>query len=180
MERPAGLLVQSFVYVNISAEGMIRARREAAARNASARTYGARTGTNHQAGLSGAVADEIGAVCELAVSNYVGIPPNFGQSYDPNSADVGPIEVRGRKMGSAYHDIRVYETDIAKAPFIVGATITEIGATGVVRLNGWSFTAEAYENSVPASFEPHPVKGQARWHSVTALRPMATIFEHLP
>jgi len=171
--------VNPFAYVTIPPIGMQLARREAARRNAEARVYKMRTGTNHQAGLSGALADEVGAICELAVSAFVGIPHRFGDEYDPDAADVGPIEVRGRRLGSAYHDVRVYESDVKKAKFIVGATITEQSNVGKVRLNGWAFTLDAWQNSTAASFDPHPVKGPARWHSVTSLHPMATLFAQL-
>jgi hypothetical protein len=167
--------VNSFAYVVIPPAGMLSARREAARRNAEARVYKMRTGTNHQAGLSGALADEVGAVCELAVSIFTGLPHRFGDDYSPTSADVGPIEVRGRKLGSAYHDVRVYQSDTMKAHFIVGATIMEQSNVAKVRLNGWAYTLDAWENSTPANFDPHPVKGPARWHSVTLLQPMATL-----
>ena len=169
----------SFVYVKLGREQTQHARREAAHRSTTARLYGARNGTNAETGLSSALADEIGALCELAVANYVGLPTNFGHDYDPDGADVGPIEVRGRKMGSAYHDVRIYETDIHKADYIVGASIMENGPEALIRLNGWNYTQEAFDNSTVAPFAPHPVKGQARHHSVTALRPMATLIDEL-
>ena len=82
----------SFVYVKLGREQTQHARREAAHRSTTARLYGARNGTNAETGLSSALADEIGALCELAVANYVGLPTNFGHDYDPDGADVGPIE----------------------------------------------------------------------------------------
>ena len=50
----------------------------------------------------------------------------------------------------------------------------------LVRLNGWAFTAEAYQNATDAPFPPHPVKGQARHHSAALLRPMSTLVYELP
>jgi hypothetical protein len=169
-----------FRYVRLERWQMNYAREEAQRREDEARYYRMRNGTTPEAGLAAHEADLVGAVCELAVSVYTGISERFFERYDADAADVGPIEVRGRKLGSAYHDLRVYKTDIEKAEFMVGASIMEQEEHAVVRLNGWAFTVEAYANATDAPFPPHPVKGQARHYSVTALQPIATLVQYLP
>jgi hypothetical protein len=169
-----------FVYVRLERWQVNYCREEAQRREDEARLYKMRNGTTATVGLPAHEADLVGTLCELAVSVHTGLSERFFERYDPHAADVGPIEVRGRKFGSAYHDVRVYKTDIDKAKFIVGASIVEQDDHVVVRLNGWAFTAEAYANATDAPFPPHPVKGQARHHSVAALQPMSTLVYELP
>lgn len=169
-----------FVYVRLERWQVHYAREEAQRREDEAGLYKMRNGTTATVGLPAHEADLVGTLCELAVSVHTGLSERFFERYDPYAADVGPIEVRGRKLGSAYHDVRVYKTDIEKAEFLVGASIMEQEEHAVVRLNGWAFTVEAYANATDAPFPPHPVKGQARHHAVTALQPMATLVYELP
>lgn len=169
-----------FEYVRLERWRVNYCREEAQRREDEAQLYKMRNGTTATVGLPAHEADLVGTLCELAVSVATGLSERFFERYDPNAADVGPIEVRGRRFGSAYHDLRVYKTDIDKAPLIVGASIVEQAEHVIVRLNGWAFTAEAYTNATDAPFPPHPVKGQARHHSVAALRPMTTLVYELP
>jgi hypothetical protein len=169
-----------FEYVELARWQVNYAREEAQRREDEARLYKMRNGTTATVGLPAHEADLVGTLCELAVSIATGLSERFFERYDPHAADVGPIEVRGRKLGSAYHDVRVYKTDIEKAKFIVGASIMKQDEDALVRLNGWAFTAEAYANATDAPFPPHPVKGQARHHSAALLRPMSTLVYELP
>lgn len=165
------------VSVALGREDVLAARWEAARRNTEAKLHRMRTGTNAQAGLSGAIADEAGAIGEIAVARYTGLPHRFGEEYDPEATDVGRIEVRTRNFGSKYHDLRVYPSDAERCDYMVAASIEELGTHALVALHGWAYPAEAYEIGVDSSFDPHPVKGKARWHAVTLLRPMPTLIE---
>lgn len=165
------------VVVVLGREDVLAARWEAARRNTDAKLHRMRTGTNEQAGLPGAIADEAGAIGEIAVSGYVGLPHRFGAEYDPNATDVGRIEVRTRSLGSKYHDLRVYPTDAERCDYMVAASIEALGTHASVRLWGWAYPDEAYAVGTDSSFDPHPVKGKARWHAVTLLRPMPTLIE---
>jgi hypothetical protein len=165
------------VVVALDRRDVIAARWEAARRNTNARLARHRDGTNTQAGLPGAIADEAGAVGEMAVARYTGLPHRFGADYDPDAPDVGRIEVRTRSLGSKHHDLRVYPTDADRCDYMVAASLEALGTHASVRLWGWAYPREAYDVSTDSSFAPHPAKGKARWHPVTLLRPMATLLE---
>jgi hypothetical protein len=165
--------------VALDRETVLRCRYEAARRNSYAFLHGHRTGTNHEAGLSGAIADEAGCIGEAAVAAYVGLPTNFGNPYDRNAPDVGPIEVRTRSLGSKYHDLRIYPTDGDRSTFIVAASILALGTHAEVRLWGWLPTGSAYALGTDSTFEPHPSKGKARWVPTTALYPMPMLVKEL-
>jgi len=172
--------MSTFEHVRLERWQVDYCNEEAQRREDEAKTYKMRNGTTETVGLDPFTADRVGCYGEYAVAMSTGLPTRFFEPYDPYAADIGPIEVRTRKLGSAYHDLRVYRNDIEKAPYMVGASIMHQTDIVIVRLNGWAFTAEAYENSVDAPFPPHPVKGQARHHSVTLLRPMTTLVYELP
>ena len=165
------------VLVALGRIDVLAARWEAARRNTNARLAMHRDGTDTQAGLPGAIADEAGAIGEMAVARWSGLPHRFGADYDPDAPDVGRIEVRTRSLGSKHHDLRVYPTDVDRCDYMVAASIEALGTHASVRLWGWAYPREAYETGTESNFAPHPAKGKARWHATTLLRPMATLLE---
>jgi hypothetical protein len=150
------------------------ARDEAVRRHEEQSRIGARTGTTAKVGLDSLTAHEIGAVCELATAVYTGIPERFFDENDMNAPDVGLIEVRGTRKQDG--DLRVYKPDVAKAEFMVLATLRECSDAGaIIRLEGWAWSEHAWNYSKPAPFPPHPKRGPAHYFSRTSLRPMTTL-----
>jgi hypothetical protein len=166
-----------YVDVTLQRWQVAYATEEAERRNAVALKNDLRTGTTATIGLDSASAHLIGAVCELATASYTGIDERFFDDNDLNLPDVGLIEVRGTKKLDG--DLRVYKTDVEKAPIMVLAVIRHLEEAGaVIRLQGWADSEHAWNYAKPAPFPPHPKRGQARYHASSALRPMATLVRH--
>ena len=150
------------------------AMEEAARRSENARAKGYRHGSTNAVGLHSNEADLIGAVCELATAFYTGLEERFFDEDALDLPDVGLIEVRGTRKVDG--DLRVYKTDVEKAPLMVLAVIRHLEDAGaVVRLEGWADSEHAWNYSKPAPFPPHPRRGQARYYASSSLHPITTL-----